>query len=64
MEIIAKEHIVTVINHQEGWRTEEFSDDPMVIPRTITEDWSPQFIDELPQVFCGTTLFCLVSTTT
>ncbi|XP_057536350.1 anthranilate synthase alpha subunit 2, chloroplastic-like isoform X2 [Amaranthus tricolor] len=53
MEIIAKEHIVTVINHQEGWRTEEFSDDPMVIPRTITEDWSPQFIDELPQVFCG-----------
>ncbi|CAO2840824.1 unnamed protein product [Amaranthus hypochondriacus] len=53
MEIIAKEHVVTVINHREGWRTEEFSEDPMVIPRTITEKWSPQFIDELPQVFCG-----------
>lgn len=53
MEIIARENLVTVINHREGWRTEELSEDPLIIPRRITEKWTPQFIDELPQVFCG-----------
>ncbi|KAL2898699.1 Anthranilate synthase alpha subunit 1 chloroplastic [Bienertia sinuspersici] len=53
MEVIAKENLVTVINHREGWRTEEFSDDPLIIPRRISEKWTPQFIDELPKVFCG-----------
>lgn len=53
MEITAWENLVTVINHREGWRTEELSEDPLMIPRRITEKWTPQFTDELPQVFCG-----------
>lgn len=53
MEIIAKESLVTVINHHEGWRSEELLEDPLMIPRRITEKWTPQCIDELPQVFCG-----------
>ncbi|XP_021720701.1 anthranilate synthase alpha subunit 2, chloroplastic-like [Chenopodium quinoa] len=53
MEIIAKENLVTVINHRDGWKREEFVEDPLSIPRRITEKWTPQCIDELPQVFCG-----------
>ncbi|KNA24153.1 hypothetical protein SOVF_018520 [Spinacia oleracea] len=53
MEIIAKDNLVTVINNREGWIKEEISEDPLTIPRRITEKWTPQCIDELPQVFCG-----------
>ncbi|GMH07368.1 hypothetical protein Nepgr_009208 [Nepenthes gracilis] len=53
MEIIAKENMVTVIDHHEGRRTEEFAEDPLAVPRRIMENWKPQLIDELPQVFCG-----------
>ncbi|KAK6145267.1 hypothetical protein DH2020_022087 [Rehmannia glutinosa] len=34
-------------------RTEEFVEDPMVVPRRIMEKWKPQRIDELPEAFCG-----------
>ncbi|XP_048490118.1 anthranilate synthase alpha subunit 2, chloroplastic isoform X2 [Beta vulgaris subsp. vulgaris] len=54
MEIIAKENLVTTINHREGWKREELSEDPLIIPQRITDKWSPQCMDELPQqVFCG-----------
>ncbi|KAL3850604.1 hypothetical protein ACJIZ3_012486 [Penstemon smallii] len=53
MEIVAKENMVTVVDHHEGRRTEEFVEDPMVVPRRIMEKWVPQRVDELPQAFCG-----------
>lgn len=53
MEIVAKENKVTIMDHEEGSLTEEYVDDPMVIPRRIAEGWKPQLIDELPDAFCG-----------
>lgn len=53
LEIVAKENLVTIMDHEEGLRTEEVVEDPMVIPRRLTEGWSPQLIDELPDAFCG-----------
>ncbi|XP_073114813.1 anthranilate synthase alpha subunit 1, chloroplastic [Elaeis guineensis] len=53
MEVLAKQSTVTVIDHEAGNRTEEFVPDPMQIPRKIIEGWKPQFIDELPDIFCG-----------
>ncbi|KAL8516345.1 hypothetical protein ACS0TY_014849 [Phlomoides rotata] len=53
MEIVAKENMVTTVDHLNGWKKEEFVDDPMVIPRRIMEKWKPQRIDELPEIFCG-----------
>ncbi|GMI88963.1 anthranilate synthase 2 [Hibiscus trionum] len=53
IEIVAKENMVTVMNHDEGQKTEEIVDDPMTVPRRIMEGWEPQRIDELPEVFCG-----------
>ncbi|XP_021715502.1 anthranilate synthase alpha subunit 2, chloroplastic-like [Chenopodium quinoa] len=53
MEIVAKENLVTMMDHHEGKRTEEFVEDPMEVPRKIMEQWKPQLIDELPDVFCG-----------
>ncbi|GAB4824514.1 Allatostatins [Cleaved into: Allatostatin-1 [Ancistrocladus abbreviatus] len=53
MEIVARENMVTVMDHHAGRRTEEFVEDPMVVPRRIMEKWNPQLIEELPDVFCG-----------
>ncbi|PWA39236.1 anthranilate synthase [Artemisia annua] len=53
MEIVAKENMVTVMDHHEGRKTEEFVEDPMAVPRQIMEQWKPQRIDELPDAFCG-----------
>ncbi|MQL94864.1 hypothetical protein Taro_027515 [Colocasia esculenta] len=53
MEIVAKENLVTIMDHEEGQRKVESLDDPMVVPRRIMETWSPQFIDELPDAFTG-----------
>ncbi|KAG8371483.1 hypothetical protein BUALT_Bualt13G0092400 [Buddleja alternifolia] len=33
-------------------RTEEFVEDPMVVPRRIMEKWKPQRVDVLPEAFC------------
>ncbi|KAK6145275.1 hypothetical protein DH2020_022095 [Rehmannia glutinosa] len=38
MEIVAKENMVTIVDHHEGQRTEEFVEDPMVVPRRIMEN--------------------------
>ncbi|XVF68951.1 hypothetical protein PTKIN_Ptkin11bG0042200 [Pterospermum kingtungense] len=53
IEIVAKEKMVTIMNHEEGSRIEEIVEDPMTVPRRIMEGWEPQRIDELPEVFCG-----------
>ncbi|MBA0757598.1 hypothetical protein Gotri_020685, partial [Gossypium trilobum] len=53
VEIVAKENMVTIMNHEEGSKIEEIVDDPMTVPRRIMERWEPQRIDELPEVFCG-----------
>lgn len=53
MEIVAKENKVTVMDHVRGTVTREEVEDPMVIPRRISETWKPQLIDDLPDAFCG-----------
>ncbi|XWS28708.1 hypothetical protein CRYUN_Cryun25bG0094400 [Craigia yunnanensis] len=53
IEIVAKENMVTIMNHEEGRRIEEIVEDPMTVPRRIMEGWEPQRVDELPEVFCG-----------
>lgn len=53
MEIVAKENLVTVMDHQKGYRTEKLEEDPMAVPRRIMEKWKPQRIEELPETFCG-----------
>ncbi|GLT81699.1 hypothetical protein SLE2022_001350 [Rubroshorea leprosula] len=53
IEIVAKENMVTIMDHVEGHRKEEIVEDPMVVPRRIMEGWNPQLIDELPEAFCG-----------
>ena len=53
MEIVAKENKVMVMDHEEGCLTEEVIEDPMLIPRRISETWQPQLIDDLPDAFCG-----------
>ncbi|KAF3433472.1 hypothetical protein FNV43_RR24574 [Rhamnella rubrinervis] len=53
MEIVVKENKVTVMDHEEGLLTEEIVDDPISIPRRISETWNPQLIDDLPDTFCG-----------
>lgn len=59
MEIVAKENMVTIMDHEAGRRTEECVEDPMQIPRKIMEGWNPQLIDELPDVFCGISFIAL-----
>ncbi|KAJ1383610.1 Chorismate-utilizing enzyme, C-terminal [Sesbania bispinosa] len=53
MEIVAKENKVTIMDHEFGHLTEEIVDDPMVIPRRISQGWKPFLTDELPDAFCG-----------
>ncbi|XP_058754952.1 anthranilate synthase alpha subunit 2, chloroplastic-like [Vicia villosa] len=53
MEIVAKKNMVTIMDHEEGLKTEEIALDPLVIPRRIMEKWKPQLIDDLPEAFCG-----------
>ncbi|OMO76234.1 Anthranilate synthase component I, PabB-like protein [Corchorus olitorius] len=53
MEIVAKENRVTVMDHEQGCLTEEIVEDPMLIPRRISENWKPQLTEDLPDAFCG-----------
>uniref|UniRef100_A0A2N9HUV8 anthranilate synthase n=1 Tax=Fagus sylvatica TaxID=28930 RepID=A0A2N9HUV8_FAGSY len=53
MEIVAKENKVTIMDHETGSLTKEFVEDPMVIPKRISEHWKPRLINELPGTFCG-----------
>ncbi|CAN6295662.1 unnamed protein product [Urochloa humidicola] len=53
MEIVAKEHRVTIMDHEKGQVTEQVVDDPMQVPRSMMEGWHPQQIEELPESFSG-----------
>ncbi|CAM8913712.1 unnamed protein product [Rhodiola kirilowii] len=53
LEVVAKENKVTVMDHEEGSLTEELVEDPMMVPRRISEGWKPQLIDGLPDAFIG-----------
>ncbi|KDP46514.1 hypothetical protein JCGZ_08486 [Jatropha curcas] len=53
VEIVAKENMVTIMDHYEGLRTEQIVEDPMEVPRRMMEGWTPQLVDELPEVFNG-----------
>ncbi|KAK4784608.1 hypothetical protein SAY86_018976 [Trapa natans] len=51
--IAAKANKVTIVDHEEGRKSEDVVDDPMTIPRRMSEKWKPVLIDELPEAFCG-----------
>ncbi|KAK6933027.1 Chorismate-utilizing enzyme, C-terminal, partial [Dillenia turbinata] len=53
IEVVAKGHVVTVMDHQNGSRKEEVVDDPMDVPRIMMEEWKPKIVDGLPDAFCG-----------
>ncbi|XP_027922297.1 anthranilate synthase alpha subunit 1, chloroplastic-like isoform X3 [Vigna unguiculata] len=53
MEVVAKENKVTIIDHESGNLIEKTVDDPIMVPKTISEGWKPCFIDKLPDAFCG-----------
>lgn len=53
IEVVAKENLVSIMDHEEGHRKEEVTEDPMQVPRNISEGWRPQILDDLPDVFCG-----------
>jgi len=61
MEIVAKENKVTIIDHESGNLTEKFVDDPIMIPKEISEGWKPCLIDELPDAFCGKHFWIIIS---
>ncbi|KAI3815997.1 hypothetical protein L1987_15681 [Smallanthus sonchifolius] len=53
IEIIAKENNVTIVDHKKGSFVEKVVDDPMEIPKSISDGWEPQLVDDLPDTFCG-----------
>ncbi|KAL4575033.1 hypothetical protein LXL04_021873 [Taraxacum kok-saghyz] len=53
IEIIAKENKVTIVDHEKGSLTEKIVDDPMEIPKSLSDGWKPQLLDSLPDTFCG-----------
>ncbi|CAI9773991.1 unnamed protein product [Fraxinus pennsylvanica] len=53
MEIVVKENKVTLLDHEAAKMTEWVEEDPMTIPRSISDYWKPQLIEELPDAFCG-----------
>ncbi|XP_043699093.1 anthranilate synthase alpha subunit 2, chloroplastic-like isoform X2 [Telopea speciosissima] len=53
LELVATGNSITVMDHENGTKTKEITEDPMVIPQRIMESWKPQLIEELPGAFCG-----------
>lgn len=53
MEVLAKENQVTILDHGSGKIVEKLVEDPMSIPRSISECWRPQLVEDLPDAFCG-----------
>ncbi|XP_057788903.1 anthranilate synthase alpha subunit 1, chloroplastic-like isoform X2 [Salvia miltiorrhiza] len=53
IEVLAKENQVTILDHGSGKIIEKSVEDPMSIPRSISENWSPQLVEDLPDAFCG-----------
>ncbi|KAK4403375.1 Anthranilate synthase alpha subunit, chloroplastic [Sesamum angolense] len=53
VEVVAKENKVTILDHDSGKIIEKLVEDPMTIPKDISEGWRPQQIQDLPDAFCG-----------
>ncbi|KAL8218122.1 hypothetical protein R6Q57_021495 [Mikania cordata] len=53
IEIIAKENNVTITDHGKGSLIQKVVDDPMEVPKSLSETWKPQLVDSLPDTFCG-----------
>ncbi|KAL0452745.1 UNVERIFIED_CONTAM: Anthranilate synthase alpha subunit, chloroplastic [Sesamum latifolium] len=53
VEVVAKENKVTILDHDSGKIIERLVEDPMTIPKDISEGWRPQLIQDLPDAFCG-----------
>ncbi|KAM7276796.1 hypothetical protein ACFE04_018662 [Oxalis oulophora] len=53
LEILAKGNKITIMDHDLGSIVEEIVEDPMAIPQRMTEQWKPEPIDDLPDIFCG-----------
>ncbi|CAN4102225.1 unnamed protein product [Withania somnifera] len=53
MEVVAKEHNVTILDHHAGKMIKKMVQDPMTIPASISNGWKPILTDELPDTFCG-----------
>ncbi|KAK6121895.1 hypothetical protein DH2020_044369 [Rehmannia glutinosa] len=48
----SKENKVTILDHDAGTIIEKIVEDPMTIPRSISEGWRPQLIQDLPDALC------------
>lgn len=53
IEFIAKENNVTIVDHKKGSFVQKVVDDPMEIPKSLSDGWEPQLLDGLPDTFCG-----------
>eukprot|EP00878_Enallax_costatus_P014962 GHUV01015666.1.p1 GENE.GHUV01015666.1~~GHUV01015666.1.p1 ORF type:complete len:481 (+),score=153.14 GHUV01015666.1:575-2017(+) len=53
VEVVAKGHKVTVLNHQSGERTVSQESDPMEVPVQLSRNWRPAAVDGVPEVFTG-----------
>ncbi|KAJ9553486.1 hypothetical protein OSB04_017531 [Centaurea solstitialis] len=53
IEIMAKENSVTIVDHKKGSLTQKVVDDPLEIPKSLSDGWEPQLLDGLPDTFCG-----------
>jgi hypothetical protein len=53
MEIVAKENLVSIQDHEDGQFMEHLVADPITTPQKIMDNWSPQLIEDLPNIFCG-----------
>ncbi|XP_022133462.1 anthranilate synthase alpha subunit 1, chloroplastic-like [Momordica charantia] len=53
MEVVAKENKVTILDHKKGRLTQEFVDDPFMVPIKISEQWKPKSVGGIPDTFCG-----------
>ncbi|KAI3734933.1 hypothetical protein L6452_14415 [Arctium lappa] len=53
IEIMAKENNVTIVDHTKGSLIEKVVDDPLEIPKGLSDGWKPQLLDGLPDTFCG-----------
>lgn len=53
IEVLAKENKVTILDHSSGKIVEKIVEDPMTVPRSISESWRPQLTEDLPDAFCG-----------
>jgi anthranilate synthase component 1 len=53
LEVVAKGHKVTLLDHQAGSRQVSEEEDPMEVPVQLSRNWKPAKVEGLPEVFTG-----------